>query len=93
MQDDFDSWYPFDPRYKDKDREDAFETYARALLNLSIAEYPEWEYEYLKRLCPKVWEGRYKDALEYIRGKLRDEYETLFWNRLFGDDDEDFYEE
>lgn len=93
MQDNFDSWYPFDPGYTDEDREDAFETYARALLNLSIAEYSEWEYDYLKWLCPKVAEGRYKDALEYIRGKLRDEYETLFWNRLFGDDDEDDYEE
>lgn len=90
MQDNFDSWFPYDSDYTEDDKKDAFETYARALLNLSLAEYSEWEYEYLNWLCPKVKEGRYKDALEYIRGKLMVEYDPLFWPGFMDDDDEEF---
>ncbi len=91
MQDNFESWFPFDETYTEEDKEDAFETYARALLNLSIAEYSEWEYEYLNWLCPKVEEGRYKDSLEYIRGKLRNEYDFLWRSLNEDDDDDDFF--
>lgn len=93
MQDNFDSWFPFDPDYTDEDKKDAFDAFARALLNLSLAEYSEWEYEYLNWLCPRIkQEGRYKDALEYIRGKLMKEYDPFFgsfWEDLDYDDDED----
>ncbi len=92
MQDNFESWFPFDPDDTEEDKKDAFETFARALLNLSIAEYSEWEYDYLNWLCPRVEEeGRYKNALEYIRRKLMMEYDPLL--RSFFDEPDYFDEE
>lgn len=35
MQNNFESWYPFDENEDKEDREEDFDTYARVLLNLS----------------------------------------------------------
>ncbi len=75
MQDYFEDWFPYDENDTQEDKKDYFDAFARALLNLSIAEYSRWEYGYLFRLLERdIQNDKYRRALEFIYAALDDEY-------------------
>lgn len=50
MMDDFENWYPYNENDTEEDKQDAFNSFARAELNLELGEYSEWELDYLSWL-------------------------------------------
>lgn len=50
MMDDFEKWYPYNENDTEEDKQDAFNSFARAELNLELGEYSEWELDYLSWL-------------------------------------------
>ena len=47
MIDDFENWYPYNENDTEEDKQDAFNSFARAKLNLELGEYSKWELDYL----------------------------------------------
>ena len=75
MMDDFENWYPYNENDTEEDKQDAFNSFARAELNLELGEYSEWELDYLSWLWQKPIENeRYKNAIMVFMGALYEEY-------------------
>lgn len=75
MMDDFENWYPYNENDTEEDKQDAFNSFARAKLNLELGEYFEWELDYLSWLWQKPIENeRYKNAIMVFMGALYEEY-------------------